>query len=359
MAASDVTDSLTLANALRGGGSPSFFSPGMKLAGQMAVPWAGASLLASGLGLKGPLSMGGRTGGSMAGADLFFGQNEFDREAGAYASKGGQHGSGPQTVSELQGISDTLYSDLNERMLAEGIDPSTIPFNVKLRLFSELGTGMTSPFSANFGNNYFNQRVGKGYTIGPGQYADRDSLLSSFADDFMEQARLAPEDRMRSLDQFQSDRPHAPENRYQQSATTVFNDRRALDEKRRIERAAAIEAGMLKRRTPNTNITQPVANVNIPQIPSGQAVPPQPNAATQPVIQPTPSTATPTGGAPAGTPIPTQPGGSPTPQQWAGPATQHHTPMKRNYWMGNKITNPQQWNWRQPNPNQLANGLRA
>jgi len=93
---------------------------------------------------------------------------------------------------------------------------------------------------------------------------------------------------------------------------------------------------------------QSTAPVNIPQ----QQDPALPSPTVQPPQQPnTPNPVVPT------TPVNTS---TAQPQQWAGPMYQHQTPMKRNYWMGNKITNPQNnWQWRQPNPNQLASGLRA
>ena len=378
MAASDVTDSLTLANALRGGGSPSFFTPGMKLAGQMAVPWAAASLGASALGLKGPLSMGGYDRGTAAS----FGGSYFGDDASSYSKPAGQFGSGQGFVDETGVLNDQLYNMTNEKLLAAGLTPEQIrelPFGYSGRNFSDMGTRSDSPFKLGFTTNYYNQPVGglnsfKGdYELGTGQgqYATHDDLFNQFSDDYVAQALLAPENRMKSLDRhYASAQPkpyrdatpksggmlgggntstsfYAPTYQGQPSMRNLSGAAHALTTPGTSYNTGKSATDMWNQRQ---GIPSPNAP-NAPNIPTGQPVAPNVPTAPPPSI--------PTG---QNTPVPVPQTPQPVaqqPTQHAGPPMNHQAPMARNYWMGQKITQPQDWSWKSPTGNQLATGLRA
>lgn len=375
MAATDVSSAASLASALRGA--------------NIATPWAGASLLASGLGLKGPLSMGGYSGGTrgdynFTGQQLYGGTDDL-------ATVGRNNISAAQ-AAELQSYGDQTQALLQSRMAELGI---TNPAAHGIRLSytgtppsPDAGGRKANTITANFGTNYLNQPSfkmrGIDYTSGSG---DPTASQQAIVDAYINQIQNPQDYLTTHLDKYQPDKS---EEKYDRAAGIYANTGQAGT----LSGAYSPDRTSGNYLAPNNPAYDPnaysaawngvspyTANKYLsatdtflkrggtiaPQstAPEPQPVPPQTTTPAPQSVPPQANTNIPVPNAPipqANTNVPPQatpPSATNVPQQWAGPATQHHTPMQRNYWMGQKITNPQQWNWRQSNPNQLATGLRA
>jgi len=182
MAKSDIGSAASLANALISGPT-------------IATPFAGASLAASLLGLKGPFSMGGRDRGTRGSA-------YYDPTTGISSKPNNKASSGQlaKTEAYAQSISDLIAAEFGTR----NVDPTTLgklpglsftetydPGNIgPLSVGGPMNISMTSPggrqklpgTTFSLGNPREKRGVDKGY------FSDIDSLNSAVVQAYVNQA---------------------------------------------------------------------------------------------------------------------------------------------------------------------------